>query len=227
MRKDGIPYVPNPVSYKPPKNYMDMDLQELKRNYIKTCAKSNNSLATCSQCLNPCEYGKRAIELLAGNITLDTVPLYDGKTLIERAKEENMKRKKEMEIKEDTKDWWGKSLMSEDQLGWVMKEFGLTKLKAQRKIYSYRYTHGLTDKTYKTKKAEKAVQVNSLEAKLEDLMKIQQQYEKEMEHHLKMYEATKKKNEEIKSKIDILCSAADILNGAWDTHVEQVENDMD
>ena len=98
MRKYDVAYVPNgPVNYYPVKDLETMTLEEIVKKYIKTCGKANGSVAICSQCKSPCREGKRAIQLLANKVYDDPpIPLYGGKTLIERAREENMKRREEM-----------------------------------------------------------------------------------------------------------------------------------
>ena len=100
MRRDGIPYVSNGV-YNPPFPVVplqDMTLEEIKKKYLKMCAKANGNPAVCSKCKTPCPEGKRAIQLIANEVYNDPpVPLYGGKTLIEKAKEENMLRRQKME----------------------------------------------------------------------------------------------------------------------------------
>lgn len=95
MRKYDVAYVPNgPTNYYPAKALEDMSLEEIVKKYIRTCGKANGNVAICSQCKSPCKEGKRAIQLLANKVYNDPpIPLYGGKTLIERAKEENMKRR--------------------------------------------------------------------------------------------------------------------------------------
>ena len=46
MRKYDIPYVPNgPVNYYPAKSLQEMTLVEIKKKYIKTCAKANGDVS--------------------------------------------------------------------------------------------------------------------------------------------------------------------------------------
>lgn len=164
MRRDGIPYVSNGV-YNPPfpaVPLQDMTLEEIKKKYLKMCAKSNGNPSVCSKCPSPCAEGKRAIQLIANEVYSDPpVPLYGGKTLIERAKEENMLRRQNLENKnkEEKKmskekqyveNWWEDSLASGDQVAWVMERFNMSKTQAKKKIYSYRYRNGLTNKEYFT-----------------------------------------------------------------------------
>ena len=96
MRRDGIPYVSNGV-YNPPfpaTPLQDMTLEEIKKKYLKMCAKAQGDPAVCSKCSAPCAEGKRAIQLLANQVYNDPpIPLYGGKTLIEKAREENMLRR--------------------------------------------------------------------------------------------------------------------------------------
>ena len=95
MRKYDIPHVANPrINYYPVKELGEMTLEEIVKKYIKTCGKADGNVAVCSKCKTPCEHGKRAIQLLANKIYDNPpIPLYGGKTMIERAKEENMKRR--------------------------------------------------------------------------------------------------------------------------------------
>lgn len=162
MRRDGIPYVKNVPGYYPPVDYKKLTLKELTEKFIKPCAKAGGNVSVCSKCQNPCEYGKRAIQLVANEVYNDPpVPLYGGKTMIERAKEENMlrraerekieaeKRKAEEEMKQEKKkrkytkddDWWEKSLESGDQVEWLVREHKLSKTQAKKKIYMYKYNH--------------------------------------------------------------------------------------
>ena len=100
MRKDGIPYVQNPRGFYPPIDMNKLSLSELKQKFIKNCGKANGDVSVCSRCKTPCAEGKRAIQLVANQVYNDPpVPLYGGKTLIERAKEENMQRREAAEAK--------------------------------------------------------------------------------------------------------------------------------
>lgn len=169
MRKFDVAYVPNvQQNYYPAKELEEMTLEEIVSKYIKTCGKANGNLATCSQCKSPCKQGKRAIQLLSNKVYNDPpIPLYGGKTLIERAREENMKRKeqnnlsplakaleeaqkKQPEHKKRTymqwDGWWEESLTSENQLKWVMDNMKLSKTQARKKIYMYKYNHNLLNK---------------------------------------------------------------------------------
>ena len=173
MRKYDIAHVQNPRSYYPPTDYKKMDLKALVEKYIKTCAVANGEVAKCSSCKNPCEYGKRAIQLVSNQIYNDPpIPLYGGKTMIEAAKEENMRRRREKEeakkkeekeqLKEiedkmtlkakpakrvylKTEEWWDKSIEYGDQVAYLVNELGFTKTKAKKAIYYYRSKHGLIE----------------------------------------------------------------------------------
>ena len=267
MRKSDIAYVPNgPVNYYPAKKLEDMTLQEIVKKYIRTCGKANGSVSVCSKCQSPCQEGKRAIQLLANEVYNDPpVPLYGGKTLIERAKEENMKRRAEqnelvkvtkdninvladaivkakaealgqemkMEEKKEKKSrryikmdgWWEMSLESGDQIKWVMENMQLSKTQAKKKIYQYKWTHGLTEASVKQpekveeKVVEKPVEVSEnkpidsgIENVLEKLMRQQEDCKKEMEKYQKLLDEARRKYDEVKKKTDILCSAMDILS---------------
>jgi hypothetical protein len=244
MRKDGIPYVKNEPNYYPPIDYKKLNLEELKKKYIDTCGKSGGLLSNCSRCQTPCEYGKRAIQLRAGEVYDDpVVPLYGGKTLIERAKEENMLRRKKMEEEEkkkaeekstpkckrgvrDPEGWYEEAMASEDPVEYVVKRFELSKTKAKKKIYSYRYLHGITDKTGKTSVLRKTeepeepivstvkevTEESAIETKMEALMKLQEKYKNIMLEMKQKYEKAKQDYEDVGKKIDILCNAMDIMN---------------
>ena len=251
MRKDGIPYVPNPKGYYPPIDINKLTLDELKQKYLKNCGKSNGNLSNCSKCKNPCAEGKRAMQLLANEVYNNPpVPLYGGKTLIERAKEENAKRRaeeaeKEANVlkaeKENPKkrkyqkmdDWWEKSLEAEDQVEWIVDKFGISKTQAKKKIYSYRYTHGLTGtaekegptvKTVKEEKTEVKEEVKedivektritkngndivfmTMESKIDELMKLQADYKQKVDEYQKKYQ-------EVSDQIDVLCKAMDVFD---------------
>lgn len=242
MRKYDIPYNPKgPASPYPAKPLQDMTLEEIKKKYLKMCAKSNGDLAVCSKCQSPCPEGKRAMQLLANEIYDDPpVPLYGGKTLIDWAKEENKRRKeqkeeqkveevketKEPKAKQRIDDWWEKSLASGDQTAWIMKEYNMSKTQAKKKIYSYRYRKGLSDKNYPCRGHVKEEPVESvacaelkeklegdpIESKIEELMKIQEKHKKIMLDMQEQYEKAKANYEAISKKIDVLCSAMDIMN---------------
>lgn len=219
MRRDGIPYVPNPSYYKVPKDYKDMDLQELKTTYIKTCAKSHNSLAVCAECAGQCEYGRRALELIGGNITNDKdVPLYDGMTLLQKAQEENRKRREQMEetntvSKVETKTlrgrpratWYEESTKAENQVAWTMEKFGITELQAKRKLASFRYNHGLTKA-----KAEKNSDICSKIKQLEAI--VAQKTQEIREYEALLDTATNILNEAM-TKLDVLRRANKIMQG--------------
>ena len=218
MRKYDIAYVPNGVnSYYPPKDMNDMSLEEIKRKYITCCAKANGDVSVCSKCQTPCREGKRAIQLLSNEVYNDPpIPLYGGKTLIEKAREENLRRRENKETKQRIiwENWWEESLASGDQVSWIMKNMGLPRDKAKKKIYQYKWAHGLSDgeRKKKVKEVEKQVDVN-LEAKLEQLMREQESHKKKMEEYMELYNKEKAEYEKYKEKADILCSAMDILNG--------------
>ena len=99
MRTFDIPYVKQPAkTYPPPVELKDMSLGEIKKIHISTCAKANGDVSKCSKCNTPCVPGKRAIQLVANQVYNDPpVPLYGGKTLIERAQAENKRRREAIE----------------------------------------------------------------------------------------------------------------------------------
>ena len=159
MRRDGIPYVQNPKNYYPPIDINKLSLEELKQKYLKHCGKSNGNLSACSKCTSPCAEGKRAMQLLANEVYNDPpIPLYGGKTLIERAKEENAKRREaeeakklaeKMEIRTEPKEekkrlrldidtWWEASLEYGNQEEYLMKTYNISKTQAKRKIHHAR-----------------------------------------------------------------------------------------
>jgi hypothetical protein len=244
MRRDGIPYVKNGV-YNPPFPAVpleDMTLEEIEKKYLKMCAKSQGDPAVCSKCKTPCREGKRAIQLLANEIYNDPhIPLYGGKTLIEKAREENMLRRKKMEEenkKKETKkmenktieieNWYEKAMASDDPKKWVAENFNLSGVKAAKKLYQYRYNHKLTAakgtpllpvKASECEVVEKdvkiikeTVDVNPIEAKIEALMKLQEKHKNIMIEMQAQYEKAKANYEEIKKKVDTLCNAMDIMN---------------
>ena len=204
MRKYDIAYVPNGTNnYYPPKPIDELTLEELKKKYIKNCAKANGNVSVCSKCETPCREGRQAIELLAEQV--NNIPLYDGMTLLEKAREENRKRK-EKKAKVYWPGWYEESLKSGNQIEWLMTNMNITEKQAKRKVAQYKYLH-------KDCKVEEKKEVNTnLESKLETLIKKQENFKKEMDKYKVLYEEAQKKYEEIKTKADILCSALDILN---------------
>ena len=210
MRRYDIAYVHNPAHYTPPVDYMDMDVNQLKKKYIDTCAKSNGMISNCSRCENPCVYGKRAIEIISGDTSI--VPLYDGKTLIEKAKEENMLRKKEQVDKKISKDnrayiddWYSKAMSSEDPVKWVMNTYNIDKTKAKAKLYQWKRRHKECKEEVKQEVKTVMPIPESIETKLEKLYKEKELIQENINKLQKQYE-------EINNKIDVLCNAMDIMN---------------
>lgn len=134
-------------------------------------------------------------------------------------------------------DWYEKAVASGDPVKWVMEQFGITKTKAKSKIYGWRYRHKeeevkpknieVCEVNFKEEekeeekpvetsvvKEEKQSEPDSIEAKMDALMKLQDKHRKIMEEYKAQYEKAKQNYEEIGKKIDILCSAMDILNDA-------------
>ena len=247
MRRDGIPYVKNPRSYYPPIDINKMSYEEIVQKYIKTCGKANGEISVCSKCPTPCPEGRRAIQMLANEVYSDPpIPLYGGKTLIERAKEENMLRRQKLEEEQKAKEeqkmeetkkskdnrqyidnWYEKAVASGDPVKWVMEQYGMTKAKAKHKIYSWKYRHQIDEPAKHAKVKEEPVPVvkveqpviiketaetDSIEAKIDSLMKLQEKHKNIMLEMQQQYEKAKAKYEEISKKVDILCNAMDIMN---------------
>lgn len=168
MRTYDIAKVPNgPYNPYPAVPLQDMTLDEIKKKYIRICPKAYGDVAKCSKCESPCREGKRAIQLVANSVYNDPpIPLYGGKTLIERAKEENIKRRAELEKAEEEKKkaeeelkkekeakpkrkgrapaiegWYDKAYESPDPLKWIMDTFNLSKAKARQKVYAHQHVH--------------------------------------------------------------------------------------
>lgn len=256
MRKDGIPYVSN-GAYNPfpAIPLQDMTLEDIKKKYLSMCAKAKGDPSICSKCTAPCPEGKRAIQLLANQVYNDPpIPLYGGKTLIEKAREENMLRKQRLEEEKKNEEqkmtepkrkkrqqvdgWYEESLKADNQCKWVMEKFGMTKTQAMKKIYSYRYRNGLSNKEYLTNKFSQTNHViedpdkvkeeikatvedkpeyrpsdaDSIEGKIDKLMKQQSEYKRIMDDHYKEYLQAKEVYESFSKKIDVLCNAMDIMN---------------
>lgn len=242
MRRDGIPYVKNPQGYYPPIDYKKLSLKELTDKFIATCAKAGGKVSVCSLCNNPCEYGKRAVQLVANQVYNDPpVPLYGGKTLIERAKEENKARREKEELKkteekmtlkkEERKkrtylrgeEWWDASLEYGDQIEYLKKEYGFSQSKARQAVYGYKARHGMLEpKEGPTVKVETAevkhediqpeqkteqkvdVVMLTMEQKLSELMKLQEEYKANADKYTKLYNETKE-------QVDVLCKAMEMF----------------
>lgn len=214
MRTSDIAYVKQTVvNAYPAKPLEELTLSEIKKKHLSICAKANGDVSVCSKCQTPCAYGKRATQLVANEVYNDPpVPLYGGMTLIERARQENMKRRQEKEMKTSKdnrkfiKDWYDKAIESGDAIKWIMENYGCTKDRAKAKIYQWESRH-------KEKLAQKTNQsVCSVENKIDALMKIQEDHKHVMLELQKQYEDAKQKYEEISKKIDVLCRAIDIIN---------------
>ena len=111
-----------------------------------------------------------------------------------------------------------------------MEKMNISKTQAKKKIYQYKFLHGMAGSAAKDKPVEENIvevkpveikpietkpankQNETLEAKLETLMKLQEEHKKAMDEYLKLYNAAKAEFEAIKQKTDILCNAMDILN---------------
>ena len=256
MKNFNVAYVPNGSAHPyPSKDLNEMTLEEIVTKHIRTCGKANGNVSICSQCKSPCQEGKRAIQLLANKVYNDPpIPLYGGKTLIERAREENMKRREQKEntnmaalaqALEEAKQkalekdglvetkrkayvrrdgWWEESLASGDQVKWLIDNMKMSKTQAKKKIYQYKYMHGLTgqpkiEEPVVTPAEDVKIEIpdtklvsTDVELKLEALLKKQEEYKSEMIKYQNLYNEAQKKYEEIKKKTDILCSAMDILN---------------
>ena len=208
MRKYDIPYVRRgPATFNIPKPIEELSLEELKHKFIRTCGKANGNIKYCSeQCKTQCSEGKRAIELT------ESIPLYGGKTLIEKAREENAKRKEEKKNKDYIRwdGWWEESLASGDQVKWIMTNMGLDRAHAKKKIYQYKWYHGIKDS--KENKEERTLKDSSLEEKLEQLMNEQEKHKQKMNEYMTLYYKEKEEYDKYKEKADILCNAMDILN---------------
>ena len=223
MRRDGIPYVQNPPKYYPPIDLSKLTLDEIKKKFIKTCGKANGDLAVCSKCTTPCNEGKRAIQLLANNVYDDPkVPLFAGKTMIECAKEENMRKRAEKEKAEAEKaraeqelkaekktkrkyikleNWFEDSLASGDQVQWVCDNYGISKTQAKKKIYNYKLMHGMTGSNTETKTETRVENgpVVRIEEKKEEPRLMLEAKDENIEHKL---ESLLKQQEEQKKAMD-------------------------
>jgi len=222
MRTYDIAYVPRGtvVGY-PPKPLKELTLDEIKKKHLTACAKSNGNVSVCRTC-QKCEYGIRATQLSVERTYDDNgIPLYDGMTLVEKAKQENMLRRKEKEqmdkkISKDNrsfiKDWYNKAMTSGDPVKWVQETYGINETKAKAKIYQWKTRH--KEEPVKQEKRIESVSPipESIEAKMDKLMKLQEQYKQAMTEMQAQYDKMKQEYEEIGRKIDVLCSAMDIIN---------------
>ena len=223
MRTYDIAYVPRgcTVGY-PTKPLEELRLDEIKKKYITTCAKAKGNLSVCKTCSTQCEYGKRALSLANGEVfEEDVVPLYDGMTMIERAKLENMLRRqqkgteeKEMKSKRlFIKDWYKQALASGDPVKWVMDTYKIDRNKAMAKLCQWRNRHKvgepkkdlMAEKPKAVVESVKTIGFEAVEVKIDSLMKTQEEYKQAMLKYQKLYDETKR-------KIDILCRAMDIVN---------------
>ena len=213
MRTYDIPYVPRGYSSGyPTKPLEELRLDEIKKLYISICAKSRGNLSVCEKCQSMCEYGKRAISLAKGEVEEDVVPLYDGMTMIERAKLENMLRRQQKGAEEKKmksnrtfiKGWYEKANASGDPIKWVMDTYHIDRTRAMGKLCQWRNRH--KEQVVETPKPErKTIGFEAVEVKIDSLMKLQDEYKQTILKYQKLYEETKR-------KIDVLCSAMDIVN---------------
>ena len=203
MRKDGIPYVPNGV-YNPPvaKPLEEMDLQDLVKGHLRTCAKSNGALSVCRTCSSKCIYGQRALDLYEGRVSVGSETIRPEETILYRmrkAQEEAMKTKGTIFIKPAKvviDDWYEKANQSEDPVKWVMDTFDISKTKAKNKIYQYKYR-------MKKKNAEENKE-EVKEEKPEEVKTIVEEKKEEVEKAPVSEERTEEKKEEKKESNDIV-----------------------
>ena len=219
MRRYDVAYVQNPPHYTKPKDYKEMDLKELKKTHIDTCAKSGGLVGNCMNCKNQCVYGKQAVMLTQGKTEDDSLPLYDGKTLIEKAREENMKRKQQQVVVVKSKDnkrtyidnWYELAMASGEPVAWIMENYKVTKEKAQKKLYSWRSLHKLSNPPVQVKTIEATSLTTNLAAKVKELQEKQDQVKKEMQETLNKHNALKEQYDAYSNQIFTLLSAMDII----------------
>ena len=249
MRRDGIPYNSVPRNYYPPVDYTKMGLKELTEKYIKTCGKANGALHVCSKCDSPCEYGKRAMQLVANEIYNDPpVPLFAGKTMVQMAQEENMRRKANVLFKDEPvkseeapeekpiekkegkggrvyiDDWYKLAKESGDAVKWIMETYNVSKSKAKQKIYGWLNRHPedrevvapvvkIEEKEIEKieepkpveRKAGDDVVFLTIEGKIDELVRKQEEYKKKAEEYSKLYK-------DVTEQIDVLYKAWDVFN---------------
>ena len=224
MRRWDVAYIPNGtvVGY-PAKSLQDMSFEEIQNKYLKMCAKANGNVSVCSKCPTPCTEGKRAIQLLSNEVYDDPpIPLYGGKTLIEKAREENMLRRQRLEQEKQMKtkkskdnriyidDWYEKAMATEDPIKWVQNAYGIDRNRAMAKICQWRNRH---KKTVEEKPVKPVVQIpENMETKLEKLYKEKELIQGRINNLEKQLNEAKKEYDEINHKVDVLCSAMDIMN---------------
>lgn len=210
MRKDGIPYVPNGV-YNPPvaKPLEEMDLQDLVKGHLRTCAKSNGALSVCRTCSSKCIYGQRALDLYEGRVSVGSETIRPEETILYRmrkaqeemrkAQEEAMQKKETVFIKPGKiiiDDWYEKATQSEDPVKWVMDTFNISKTKAKNKIYQYKY------RMKKKNSEEKKEEVE--EEKHEEIKTDVEEKKEEVKKAPVSEERTEEKKEEKKESNDIV-----------------------
>ena len=155
MRRDGIPYVPNPLTPKPQLALEEMDLQTIVRTRLRNCVKSNGFVQNCEKCENKCADGIRAIDLYRGRFTPNEV-VSDMEPILERmrkAKEEAQKKEdsKKMYTKPETfkasdgrvfvKDWYKLASKESDPIEWIANVFNTSHVDAKRRIDQYNRRH--------------------------------------------------------------------------------------
>lgn len=226
MRTSDIPYVQNPAkSYYPSKPIEELDLRTLVKQYL--CGKSHGLVSACKQCESKCAYGQRALDLLEGKATSspDLFVPYDQTILArmkaekEETKEEKSNPKKSEKQKKNMDNWYHEAMASEHPYEWVAEHFGIPVKKAKRKVYQYRYTHKEKDTDQQVQPEEKPETIieetvqheeppkkvyADFEAKLDELMRQQEEYKKLAEEYTRKYQ-------EAKEKADLLARAMDIL----------------
>ena len=158
MRTYDIPYVKNVPARYPQLDYHTMNLPALKKHYLDTCMKCGGDVSVCEKCNPQCEFGKMAIRLKNGGSPDADVPLYNGKTMLQLAREDNAKRRAEMEAAKAQPEkkakvtkrkngaivmegWYDQAYASEDPIQWIMDTFGIDRRAAKNKVYGYQAHH--------------------------------------------------------------------------------------
>ena len=194
------------------------------KNFL--CGKSQGLLTSCRDCENKCIYGKRALELAAVRPVTENVP-YDQTILGKMRAEIASKQKDDQEPIRSTKrvtapenqGWFLEAMKAANPYEWTAEYFNIPLKKAKKKIWQYRYAHKAElqeagVKTEETKPEEKPVErraYSDFEAKLDSLMKLQEEYKTKQEEYQKLADEYAEKWKEVNDKTDLLVRAMEIL----------------
>ena len=141
MRKSDVAYNPPlPASGERKKNVDEMDVNELGKEILRTCAKCHGDFTICEGCMQ-CKAGRKLINMLKGKTEVNTEGIMQ------------MKHMSPAEKQEKAKKLYHDALMSDDPVQFLMNICGIDEKKAKLRMAQYKCKY--KNVAYKTR-VEKA-----------------------------------------------------------------------